>query len=212
MGPPDVLMFPAPVVDRFIQVRETLLNELRAADVERIRKAREHAALAERKARAEARRVRELERLARRETLVSKNSRWLALAPFGVGQFQNRDNGLGWVFLTSELSMAALAVTSTVVISHLNLEASQAGNLESPEQVDARLRNWHTLFEVSSWGFLTLTAAGIVQAELAFVPEFRDVRLRELPPNLRRPASGVSVTPEMSFSRGGAYAGFSGRF
>ena len=36
-----------------------------------------------------------LEKLASEETVIHVNSRWLALVPFGVGQFQNRQTALG---------------------------------------------------------------------------------------------------------------------
>ncbi|HMJ12446.1 MAG TPA: hypothetical protein VK524_13570 [Polyangiaceae bacterium] len=213
MSPPDSLMFPTPVVERFIRVRETLLNEIRAAEEERVRKARAAAAQAERTARAEQERIRALEALAARETLLDTNSRWTALIPFGVGQFQNREPALGWVFLTTEIAFLGAALTSTAVTSHLNLEASRAGNLESPEEVDARLNDWHNLLVFSSYGFLAAATAGIVQAQLAFVPEFRSVRRRELPPHLRTlPRASLRLRPQVWSSAKGAQFGLSGAF
>ena len=43
-----------------------------------------------------------LEELAGTETVVERHSRWLALVPFGVGQFQNGQTADGWLFLVGE--------------------------------------------------------------------------------------------------------------
>jgi hypothetical protein len=213
MNPPDSLMFPSPVVERFIRVRETLLNEIRAAEDERVKKARALAARAEKSARAEQQRLQALEALATQETVIDKNSRWVALVPFGIGQFQNRETTLGWVFLTSELAFLGAALTSTIVTSHLNLDASRAGNLQSPEDVDSRLNDWHNVLVFSSYGFLVAATAGVVQAQLAFVPEFRSVRRRELPAHLRRfPQSTLRLRPQVFTSGKGAQLGISGAF
>lgn len=213
MNPPDSLMFPSPVVERFIRVRETLLNEIRAAEEERVRKARAQAAQLEKTARVEQQRLAEIETLAAQETVVDKNSRWVALVPLGIGQFQNRERALGWVFLTTELAFLGAALTSTVVTSHLNLEASRAENLQSPEDVDSRLNDWHNVLVFSSYGFLVAATAGIVQAQLAFVPEFRSVRRRELPAHLRRPSQGtLRLRPQVFTSGSGAQLGVSGAF
>jgi hypothetical protein len=213
MNPPDSLMFPSPVVERFIRVRETLLDEIRAAEEERVRRARAQAAQTEKAARAEQARLAALEGLAMQETVVDKNSRWVALVPFGVGQFQNREPALGWVFLTTELAFLGAVLTSTIVTSHLNLEASRAGNLQSPEDVDSRLNDWHNVLVFSSYGLLVVATAGIVQAQLAFVPEFRSVRPRELPAHLRRPSQGtLRLRPQVFTSGQGAQLGVSGAF
>ena len=52
--------------------------------------------------------ITELERLASEELHVRHNSRWIALIPGGVGQFQNDQDALGWTLLGGE---AALALT-----------------------------------------------------------------------------------------------------
>lgn len=216
MSPPDSLMFPPPVVDRYIQVRHSLLEELRALEAERIRLARKTAAEGEQKLLAERRRVVELERLALQETVVTKNSRWLALVPLGAGQFQNRQPNLGFLFLTSELALAGAAITSAVVISHLEREASEASagsGVEDPELVNARLDDWYNVLVVSSYGFVAVTAAGIIQAQAAFVPEFRDIQRRQLPAHLRRSgASRLELAPIFAPSASGLEIGMSGRF
>ena len=101
-GRPDPVVFPSAVLDRFIEVAARIRKDLEAdaqrrADEEKLRKEKE----AEEK-RKERERVAELEKLARQEVHVTHNSRWFALVPFGVGQFQNRQTGLGVTFLGTE--------------------------------------------------------------------------------------------------------------
>ena len=65
----------------------------------------------------------------------------------------------------------------------------------------------------SSYGFLAVAGAGIVQAQLNFVPEFRELRRRRLPSHLTRPAqSGLSLQPLLSPNAGGAELGLRARF
>ncbi len=89
MKPPDSLVFPPQVIDRFLRVRETMFDVIRKAEDERVKQAQEQARQQEERARANALRVAGLERLAQQETVITPQTRWLALVPFGVGQFQN---------------------------------------------------------------------------------------------------------------------------
>jgi hypothetical protein len=208
MRPPDSLVFPPPVIERFLRVRQSLYDEIKQAEearVEQARKASEEQAARERAERA---RVLELERLAARETVIVRNRRGIAMVPFGVGQFQNGDEGLGWVFLTSEIALAATALTSLGMQSYLQVEAAR---LKNPDN-DSVLRTWHSLLVVSSYSLLGVAAAGIVQAQISFVPEVREERSRSLPDRLRKYSSagrlsaGVKVLPDTVF------VGVSGKF
>jgi hypothetical protein len=53
---------------------------------------------------------------------------------------------------------------------------------------------------------------GILEAQLSFVPEQRQVRKRDLPPELRPEKPSPSVTPNAAPVQGGAVFGVSGRF
>ncbi|MFZ5889710.1 MAG: hypothetical protein ACOY0T_01465 [Myxococcota bacterium] len=208
MKPPDSLVFPPPVIERFLRVRQSLYEEIKKAEEQRVQQARRAAEEQAARARAEQKRVEALERLASQEVVVVKNRRWVALVPFGVGQFQNGDDGLGWVFLTSEAVLAATALTSVAMQTHLQLEASK---LHNPGN-NAVLATWHTLVVVSSYAFLGVAAAGVAQAQIGFVPETRVVRERPLPDALRRRSGSVSLEPGISVVPGSVYFGLSGRF
>ncbi len=210
MKAPDGLVFPTQVIERFLRVRETMFDVIRKAEDERVRRAQELAKQQEERSRKERLRVAGLERLAQQETLITPKSRWVALVPFGVGQFQNGEKSLGYVFLTSEILLAASTLTTLGVETHLVLATSR---VDKPDQsVNTTNGNWKTALEYSSYAWLGVTAIGIVEAQLAFVPEQRQVRKRPLPIELRPETSFLRVSPSAVPVPGGAVLGISGRF
>ena len=58
--------------------------------------------------------------------MIIPKTRWLALVPFGAGQFQNGEKNLGYVFLSSELLLAGSTVLTLGIETHLILATSQA--------------------------------------------------------------------------------------
>ena len=120
---PDSLVFPGPVIDRFLQVKDALKAELAEAEAKKREAARAAAAAAAARTAAEKRRVARLEELASQEVQVEKNSRWVAAIPFGAGQFQNRDPLLGYLFLGSEVLLAGTAIGAMVIQLDLNARA-----------------------------------------------------------------------------------------
>ena len=208
MRAPDSLVFPPPVIDRFLRVRQSLYEEIKRAEDQRVEQARKAAEIQADRERAESERVAAIERLATSETVVIKNRRWVAWVPFGVGQFQNGNEGLGWVFLTGETALAATALTSLGMQSYLEVEANR---LKNPDN-NAVLRTWNTLLHVSSYAFLGVAALGVAQAHIAFVPEVEQQRYRPLPPELRRSTARVEVAPSVAAGPGEVFLGISGRF
>src|SRR5690606_6232925 len=104
----DPVAFPAAVLAAFDTVRVRLEVARRAAE--------EQAEADERRRREELRqlqerlsRLEELEDLARVERVELPNSRWLALFPFGVGQFRNGHRKAGIFFATTQGAMAGMA-------------------------------------------------------------------------------------------------------
>lgn len=81
--------------------------------------------LARRRAEQREYREQQLEKLAREESLVASNSRYIATIPFGVGQFQNGDEAVGALFLVSETLLLATATTSGLILEHLTSEAAK---------------------------------------------------------------------------------------
>jgi len=210
MKPPDSLLFPAPVIDRFLRVRQAMFDVIRKAEDERVKKAQELAAQQEARAKRERARVAALEHLAQEQTVITPRSRWLALVPFGVGQFQNGDKPLAYVFLTSEILLAATTLTALGVESHLVLATSQ---LDKPDPSNTtRNNNWKTALDYSSYAWLGVSLIGILEAQISFVPERRQVQKRDLPPSLRPETSSLRVVPNAAPVNGGAVFGVSGRF
>lgn len=213
MAVPSTIVFPQAVIERFVIVRTTLFEEIRRGEEERIKKEREAVARAKLEAEAERTRVAGLEKLAAEETVVTQNHRWLAWVPFGVGQFQNRQPVLGAVFLTSEVLLLGTAVTSAMIQLHLNSVAKGGRGFTDEAQIDQlneNLRTANTVGLYTTGGFIAVAALGVIQANLAFVPEFP---LGVRPRGTRQPprASAV-IAPYATPLEGGAAAGVFGRF
>jgi hypothetical protein len=212
MRTPDSLLFPPQVIDRFISLRDSMIDELRATEQTNIEKARRQA---EERLRVDNERwayMLQLERLAREEVVVVRNRRWIAAVPFGVGQFQNGSQALGWVFFGTEAALGITALTALSVHTHLQTkvgEAKEHGASADPD-VNDRLSDWHLALELSTYGMLGVAALGIAEAQLSFVPEVRTVRERPMP---KRPSStGVWVMPRVSGGAGKVELGVIGRF
>jgi hypothetical protein len=210
MKPPDSLVFPPQVIDRFLRVRETMFDVIRKAEDERVKRAQEAAAQQEARAKRERVRVAGLERLAQEETVITPRTRWFALVPFGVGQFQNQNKPLGYVFLSSEILLAASTLTALGVSTHLVLSRSQADRADPSN--DARINDWNTALDYSAYAWLGVSLIGILEAQLSFVPEQRQLRKRPLPPELRPETSSLRVLPSAVPVAGGAVLGLSGQF
>ncbi len=182
----DPVAFSRDVLALFDSARRRLEEERVAAE-------REQARLEEARRRREAEqllaergRLLTLERLARVEVVEQQNSRWIAAIPFGPGQFQNRDDPLGWTFLT----LGAATLVSSIITGALYLSFTD-------QLVDARsLRPSRALAvdEIESartaalWinrvSFALLGVTGIasvIDAQVRFVPTFRTERERDLP-------------------------------
>jgi len=212
---PDSLEFPAPVIERFYRVQKQLSEEIKQATAADLRRKQAEAKAAAERAEAERQRVKRLEAFAQNELVVQRNSRWMAAVPFGVGQFQNRDPVLGWIFLTSESLLGATVLGAMAVELSLNAKADDDPPPD-PNDLNSKLDTAHQVLLVSSWGFLAVTAVGITQAQIGFVPEFRSERKRELPKELRpKPDSARSrpfVVPFAAPADGGGTLGLIGRF
>jgi hypothetical protein len=187
MSPPDSLTFPPPVVSLFLEVRDEMQQVIKREEDEQLADLRAEAAEARRRAEERKRRLEELERLASQETVVVRNSRWIASVPFGVGQFQNDSPALGWTFLVSETLLAGAAIGSQLVL----LDQYNKAQSQSPERplaaadLERNSSAAYTTLVVTSWSFVGVALAGIIEANLNFVPELRETRPRPLPSNLR---------------------------
>jgi len=214
LEPPDPVVFPPAVVDVFVQVRSSLMDALERQQEEELERGRQEAEARVRAEQRERWRVAELERLAALETIVRRNDRWMAWLPFGLGQFQNEDNTLGWIFLTSEaaLSITALTATSIELGLHSRAEGGRAplDSRDLTNKVNAA-RQVGTVAWVSLVG---VAAAGILEANLAYRGEIQvGRRRRALPDALRarepvKSHNGPTLKPDVGLG----WVGLSGQF
>jgi hypothetical protein len=207
---PNPAVFPQVVVDRFTRVRGEHQAELdriarEKGDKERLSR------IAQQRARdAEQKWVAELQRMAGEKRVVEKHSRWVAALPFGVGQFQNGDTGLGVFFAVSEiLAGGASIVTGALVLNKTSVDVTrpdpETGKAIDPTQLQSEVTALKTANAVSFGLFAGLAVAGILQAQIGFVPERVRVERRPVP---KRP----SIIPNVAVGPGGASLGRVGRF
>jgi hypothetical protein len=200
---PDRAAFPAKIIDRFTDVRGRMREEIDRLERERLAKEEEERREREEAKRREAARLVMLERLAREELFIRQNSRWVALAPFGVGQFQNNQRTIAWSLLGTEVALAGASIASFVVKE--GIEANYQQGVSDRKAATDKRDTWVTINHVSFAAFAAVALGGIVHAQLTFVPEVREIRERKLPRELFV-TGGVTALP------GGGAAAVMGRF
>lgn len=176
----DPLAFPEEVQRLFTQVKMQLDAERRAAEEERRRE--DQRRLRQQTERIELERLRweQLQELAQMETVREERSRWLALVPFGAGQFQNGHASLGAVLAVTEGSLLALAVVTYALHESLRGQA--------PDEVaDAQLaeRAFRYTNQISFALFAILAVTGVIDAQVRFQATREYERKRPLPPELQ---------------------------
>ena len=202
---PDPVTFPGKVVDRFIEIKSRLKGEIEAAF--RARAAAEAAA----KAKVEKQQreyIESLQQLARTETTVVRNSRWIAMLPFGVGQFQNGQEALGYTFLVAEAALAVASVTSSMIRDGLIANYVEAAEPVDFPQFQSRLHTARDVNHYTTAALALVALTGIIHAQATFVPEVRETRLRPLP----APPPSLTLTPKVGAAPSGFFLGLSGRF
>lgn len=204
---PDPLSFPGEAINTFIDVRSSLLEQIRNAQQTALRLA------AERKAREEAEREKQrlwLEKVkaqAAEEKITVRHSRIVASLPFGAGQFQNGQPILGWAFLGTEV--AAIAGTAVTYGMYLYARSRENEELRRPGgDVNQLVPQYHQRAEdlrlanlAFAGAFVGIAASGIIQAHLSFVPESAEKKKRDLPPlglRSRSPAASASAERPLS--------------
>jgi tetratricopeptide (TPR) repeat protein len=178
----DPLGFPAEVQKLFSEVNQRL-ETLRREEELRRRQMEEEARIRDEK-KLQDRRKKSLELLEMAETdrIERINSRWIAMIPFGVGQFQNGHTGLGTFFAISESLMAALNITSFFL--HQHLEGQMPADDELGEARFAE-KSFRITNQVTLGAFAILALGGIVDAQVRFKPSWSKKRHRKLPDDLR---------------------------
>ncbi|HVJ15193.1 MAG TPA: hypothetical protein VM686_07125 [Polyangiaceae bacterium] len=213
MDLPDALIFPRPVVERFLRVRQSMAEELRKEDLKRLEEAKKAAEEQKLRQEEEQKYLARVEAMAAKETVIDPNSRWIAALPFGVGQFQNGDRSLGYVFLGTEVLALGTGLTALAVATQISAQESEIEAKGGESDAASRAQDWHLVGRIGTWSFIGLAVIGIAEAELSFVPERSYTRSRRLP---RRPApatkANLGAMPDVSLSSDGFSLGISGRF
>lgn len=213
LEPPDPVVFPQAVIDVFLQVRSSLMDALRRQQEEDLRRSEEQAAAQLERAERERQRIAELERLAALETVIRKNERWMAWIPFGLGQFHNDDQALGWFFLTSEAVLAVTAVTATSIELGLHSRA-QGGRaaLDAGDLTD-KVRAARQVGTAAWLGLVGVAVAGILEANISYRDELpAGQRRRALPESLRRPEAARIRPAHLEPLIGAGWVGLRGEF
>jgi hypothetical protein len=203
--------FPLPVSDRFIEVAARNRDKIEAWRRDVIKGKQDEAAQKAALDRARTERLAALEKLAAEERFVTTRSRWLALVPFGLGQFQNDDTGLGVFFAASETVAVATSVVSFLIAEDVKDTRCPATDPETGLPIDcdalrdrfdaARVVNW-----VSFGSAVALVITGVIEAQITFVDERVEIRKRPIPPP-------VEIKPKAAMSpEGDFYLGIEGRF
>jgi hypothetical protein len=163
------------------KIRASLEAEAAAAEADRVR--------AQQEKDLQAKRLATLERLGSEEVVVVRHSRWLALLPFGVGQFQNGQTGLGVTFLAAESAFAAGSVIGAAFTIYNEEQTNEARHRGERSALD-----FHSnavlaaiLGNVSAGACAFTALVGIVHAQLTFVPERVEIH--------KRPIPALSLTP-----------------
>jgi hypothetical protein len=204
---PDPAAFPQKVVDRFTVVRSRLRQELEAEQEKRARQEREQRLAAERAKQAEEKWLAAVLRAASEERVVTKNSRFIASLPFGIGQYQNGNKSLGTAFAVSESLLGSLTLVTAVTNSYyieLATNPTYADLAKTNQLILARLN------QVAFGAFTVVAVTGIIQAQVAFVPEIVSVRKRAVPP--RPTTSSLQILPTIGLSPDMFGLGLVGKF
>jgi tetratricopeptide (TPR) repeat protein len=211
---PNPAVFQPEVIDRFTAVRARIRAQIEAGAKRKAEDQREARQKAEEAREEERRYVAELSRLAESERVVETRSRWIAAVPFGAGQFQNGDRGLGWLFLAGEAAAGATSIISALALtSFQGVDVSPKDPASGERNVDidalnARIDVVTAVNRVAFGAFMAMAVTGIVHAQLTFVPERATLRKRPIPP----PPPSFSAAPTISVFPGGAALGVGGRF
>ncbi len=201
---PDPLAFPTEVFNAFIDTRTRLREKLEAIAREQYRRAAERRANEEAARQREAARIKLLEQMASEVEVTEKHSRWVALIPFGVGQFQNGQRGLGWFFLGTEAALVAggLATVPIYWVDLANVRDTYTPQTSSIAQQYNDRANVVRYVNLSLNGaFAAIAIVGAIQAEAAYVPDPVKVEPRVVPdleaPELQSPPGPPPTAPSL---------------
>ncbi len=187
---PEPGSLPTAVVQRFGEIKARLQKELEDRARNDADAQRKTALQKQRAAEEERKWLAEMTKLASQETVIEKRSRLLAFVPFGVGQLQNGDTALGILFAGASRWRRGPSIgfgTMHNYYSSVNprVRDPNTGNPVNVAELNDRIQVAATANQIAVGLLAGLVIAGIIQANVAFVPEVRTTRDREVP---KRPA------------------------
>lgn len=168
----DPLVVPPAAIAFYDRLRTEMADELRAEREAFIRRRREE----------EERRRRE--NMVEIEREYRRNSRLVAVMPFGIGQFQNGDTALGVAFLTTELAAIGLSIGAYLAVEDLRRPTGRFSSADLP-----RAESLQTVQVASGAAALGLMVLGAAHALLTF-EEHTEVQERVI-----RPGPGPAGAP-----------------
>jgi tetratricopeptide (TPR) repeat protein len=182
---PDPLGFPGDVVNTFFDVRGQLQEKIRQAAQNAARLEQERRARAEDERRRQEAWLAQVKQMAQEEKITVRHHRLVAFLPFGAGQLQNGDTVLGWTFLVSEAALVAGTGITLPLYAYARSRADEeasSGDLDRKAQVyKTRADNILTVNWSLAGAFAAIAITGVVQANLAYVPEAVETKKRDLP-------------------------------
>lgn len=186
--PQNLMVFPTKVLDAFVDAKVLYQKEILAEKERREREEREKREREEREKEKQRLYLAALEKQAGEQIETTKRNRLLTFVPFGVGQFQNGQSALGWIFLTTQTALlAGGAIAGGLALYNLdqyNLWLSS----ESKANKNYFIGEYRTRFNqavIANWifdgAFVLAAVAGMIQANFAFVPQTTVTKPRTLP-------------------------------
>jgi hypothetical protein len=174
----DPLSFPTEVLDLFTSVRNRLYKERKSSQTARAEAERSQRQRADSYKRRKRIAYQRLVTLAQTERVREVSSRWVASIPFGAGQFQNGDEGLGLALAVTEGLLFATSVTTFFLHESLRDVQPSADRRDNAELAENTYRtiNW-----ASTGLFVAVALGGIIDAHLRFRPLKETYHRRPLP-------------------------------
>ena len=222
---PDALTFKVSVLDAYSATKSRLQDVLTQRAIEEAKeKARKEQLERDLKAQQDAY-IALLEAQAADRVVVEHHSRWIALLPFGVGQYQNGNPVLGTIFLGLEAAcLIGTGVTFGIFRWDIAQGANELATYEGSRRAAIQRYTFYTdQAEIARYVNLSLVGAtaalmiaGAIEAELNFVRERTELKPRQLPTKPPLPKHGLwvlpTVIPALENGGMGAELGVVGRF
>jgi tetratricopeptide (TPR) repeat protein len=178
----DPVAFPDEVVRTFAALKARTEQERLSAEQERAKADAARAGQQQLAVRAEQDRLQRLIRLASTQRVEQTRSRWVALVPFGIGQFQNEHDGLGLVLAVTEGTLLSTSVVTFFLHDSLRGQDPHGSARDNARLAEAVFRYTN---EISLGLFAVIAVTGVIDAQLRFVPSRSVDRPRPLPDDLK---------------------------